>query len=186
MTGARSEWRIRPAARADVAAITAIYNDAVRTTTGTFDTEPKSLTDRTRWLRSHDDRHPVVIAESEGAVVGWGSVSAWSDRCAYDATGEVSVYVAAPQRGRGVGRAILGALVERAAGLGYHSLLARIAEGNEASLRLHMGQRFVPVGVMREAGVKFGRRLDVHLLQRMIEPPGGAPGAGASAPTTRA
>jgi L-amino acid N-acyltransferase len=162
--------RIRPALERDVPAITEIYNEAVRTTTGTFDTEPRSVADRTAWFRSHDERHPILIAEREGRIVGWGSLTAWSERSAYDATGEVSVYVAEDSRGSGLGRRILQALIDSAADLRYHTLLARVAEGNVASLRLHERLGFVEAGVMREVGVKFGRRLNVHLLQRMMEP----------------
>jgi L-amino acid N-acyltransferase len=159
---------LRRASESDLPAIVEIYNEAVRTTTGTFDTEPRSLDDRTEWFRSHDARHPIFVARSDGRVVGWASLSVWSERRAYDATGEVSVYVAEPARGRGVGRALLERLVAAAAGLEFHTLLARVAEGNLTSLRLHADAGFVTVGVMREVGTKFGRRLDVHLLQRMV------------------
>jgi len=170
----RASVRIRSASESDVPAIAAIYNEAIRTTTGTFDTEPRSVADQTEWFRSHDRRHPILVAEWSGQIVGWGSVSAWSDRGAYDATGEVSVYVQESARGHGVGRRLLGALVESAAALGFHTLLARVAEGNEVSLHLHDSAGFATVGVMREVGTKFGRRLDVHLLQRMFGEPGGA------------
>jgi L-amino acid N-acyltransferase YncA len=162
--------RIRAATEPDVASITAIYNDAVRNSTGTFDTEPRTVADRTEWFRVHDDRHPILVSERDGTVVGWGAVSAWSERPAYGATGEVSVYVAAPFRGQGVGRRLLEALLESAARRQYHTLLARIAEGNGASLRLHTGAGFTSIGVMRQVGWKFGRRLDVHLLQWMAPP----------------
>jgi L-amino acid N-acyltransferase len=159
---------IRPAGESDVPSITEIYNEAILTTTGTFDTEPRSVNDRVLWFRAHDSRHPVLVGVVDGRVVGWGSLTVWSDRSAYEHTGEVSVYVAERSRGRGTGRALLRGLVGAAAAHGYHSLLARVAEGNEASLRLHTSQGFVSVGVMREVGSKFGRRLDVHLLQRMV------------------
>jgi L-amino acid N-acyltransferase len=160
--------RIRPAEESDVSALTEIYNEAILATTGTFDTEPRSADERTRWFRGHDSRHPIFAAVADGRIVGWSSLSVWSDRSAYDATGEVSVYVTESARGRSVGRALLAALIEAAASRGYHTLLARVAEGNDASLRLHTSLGFASVGVMREVGIKFGRRLDVHLLQRMI------------------
>jgi L-amino acid N-acyltransferase YncA len=167
-----SPVRVRPATPSDIAAITEIYNDAVRTTTGTFDTEPRTIEDRTGWFRAHDARQPVFVAERGDRVLGWGAVSAWSDRRAYDGTGEVSVYVETPSRGQGIGRALLETLVQSARTLRYHTLLARVSDGNDSSLRLHAAAGFTPVGVMREVGVKFGRRLDVHLLQRMLTEPG--------------
>jgi L-amino acid N-acyltransferase YncA len=163
--------RIRLAVESDVPAVTEIYNEAILTTTGTFDTEPRSVDDRTRWFRAHDSRHPVFVGIVGGDVVGWSSLSVWSDRSAYNATGEVSVYVAERSRGQGVGQALLRAVVDAARVLGYHTLLARVADGNEASFRLHASHGFVSVGVMREVGTKFGRRIDVHLLQRMMRSP---------------
>jgi L-amino acid N-acyltransferase len=152
--------------------IAAIYNEAVRTTVATFDTRPRTRAEQRAWFTHHDRRHPIVVAETSRHVVGWGSITAWSDRRAYDATGEDSVYVASSSRGQGVGGAILAELLDRAGALGYHSLLARVAEGNPASLRLHRSAGFREVGVMREVGYKFDRWVDVRLLQRPIAPAG--------------
>ncbi|HTP56046.1 MAG TPA: GNAT family N-acetyltransferase [Thermoplasmata archaeon] len=157
---------MRPATARDVPAITAIYNDAVRTTTATFDLEPRSLAAGRGWFRSHGRRHPVLVAVRDGVIVGWASLSPWSDRPAYDRTAEVSVYVDAGARGRGIGRRLLARLVREGGRRGLHTLLARVADGNAVSLRLHTSLGFVRIGVMREVGTKFGRLLDVHLLQR--------------------
>jgi L-amino acid N-acyltransferase len=112
----------------------------------------------------------VLVAEQGGAVVGWASLSAWSDRRAYAATAEVSEYVDRGHRGRGIGRALLSGLVAVADQRRFHTLIARVADGNAASLRLHRQEGFKRVGVMREVGLKFGRRIDVHLLQRLGRP----------------
>src|SRR5690349_4862369 len=98
------EITIRRSEIADAAAITEIYNEAIATTTATFDTEPKTVAERTAWLQSHDERHPVLLAVCGGKVVGWSSLSKWSDRRAYDDTAETSFYVKADYRGRGIGR----------------------------------------------------------------------------------
>jgi L-amino acid N-acyltransferase len=171
--------RLRPAALGDAEAIRSIYNDAVRTTTATFDTEPRGPVAQRRWMAAHAPPYSVLVAERDGRVVGWASLSAWSDRRAYDATAEVSEYVAAAERGHGIGRAMLGRLLRDADRRGFHSMIARIADGNRASLRLHRAFGFRRIGVMREVGLKFGRRIDVHLLQRMAPgrdgPPPGSP-----------
>ncbi|MCA9049917.1 MAG: GNAT family N-acetyltransferase, partial [Planctomycetaceae bacterium] len=80
------QFSIRLAEHSDAVAIAEIYNEAIRTTTATFDTEPKSVEDRRQWLEQHDQRHPVWVAEVDGSVVGWASISAWSDRPAYNDT----------------------------------------------------------------------------------------------------
>lgn len=163
-----TQLSLRTATDADVGAITAIYNDAIRDTTATFDTEEKTIENRRAWLATHDDKHPVIVAVENGAVVGWGSLSPWSDRCAYAATCENSVYVAADARGRGVGKALLAELVRRARQAGMHTIIARVAAGNPASDRLHGAAGFTRIGVMREVGRKFGRLIDVHMFQLML------------------
>jgi L-amino acid N-acyltransferase len=159
---------IRHATLQDLPSITAIYNHAILNTTATFDTEPKTEADQLAWFRAHDERHPILVATMDGNVVGWASISAWSDRCAYRDTAEVSTYVDASFRGRGIGRQLMEAIDAAAERLGFHTLIARIAEGNAASIRLCEALGYVQTGVMKEVGLKFGQRLDVHVLQRFF------------------
>src|SRR6476660_3442031 len=121
---------IRRAELADAPAITDIYNEAILTTTATFDIEPKSVDERMQWLQSHDERHPVFVAVVAGSVVGWVSLTRWSERAAYDDTAETSFYVVSTQRGRGIGRKLKDAIIEEARRLRYHTLIARVAEGS--------------------------------------------------------
>jgi phosphinothricin acetyltransferase len=89
----RTTVSIRHANPNDAAAIADIYNEAIRSTTATFDTEPKSAQERLQWLETHDERHPVLVAELDGQVVGWAALTNWSDRPAYGQTAESSFYV---------------------------------------------------------------------------------------------
>lgn len=152
---------IRDARAADAAAITEIYNHAVLTTTASFDVEPRSVEDRARWLTGRSPLHPVIVAEVEGAVVGWGALSPYSERPAYAATVEVSVYIAESYRGKGGGRALTRALVDRARVAELHVLLARICTENAASIAMVRSLGFTDAGTMHEVGRKFGRWLDV-------------------------
>ena len=160
---------IRQACANDAAAIAEIYNEAVHSTTATFDTEPESAEERLRWLEGHDERHPVFVAELNGRVVGWAGLTKWSDRPAYDQTVESSFYVAQPYRGRGIGRALKERLIAEARRLGFHTILARAADESGASLRINESFGFQHIGTMKEVGFKFGRKLDVHLLQKMLD-----------------
>ena len=160
---------IRPAIASDVPAITEIYNDAIRTTTATFDTETKTVAEQRKWFAAHGPRHPVLVAEIADKVVGWAALSPWSGRCAYADTAETSFYVAPAYRKQGIGRQLKRATIEAARAVGLHTLLARVAEGSGASLHLNREFGFREVGVMREVGRKFGRRLNVHLLQLMLD-----------------
>ena len=163
-------WRVRSASSRDARAIAEIYNEAVLHTAATFDTAPRSVAEQRRWLAHHAPRYPVVVAEANGAVVGWASLSAWSDRCAYEDTAEVSFYVREDWRGRGVGRGLLTKLVVEAERSGLHTLLARIAIPNPVSAHLHRTLGFRSIGVMHEVGLKFGRRIDVELFERLPDP----------------
>jgi L-amino acid N-acyltransferase len=160
---------IRHALDSDLEAITDIYNEAIRTTTATFDTEPKSIEERKKWLAAHDERHPVLVAELDGAVVGWACLTLWSDRPAYRDTAETSFYVGAEFRGRGIGRRLKEASIDEARRLGFHTLIARMAEGSDASRHLNESLSFVYVGTLREVGLKFGKLLDVHIYQLILD-----------------
>jgi L-amino acid N-acyltransferase YncA len=160
---------IRCAQKTDLEAITEIYNEAVRTTTATFDTEPKTVEERRGWFMSHGERHPILVAEFDGSVVGWGCLTRWSDRPAYDVTAETSFYVKQEHRGKGIGRKLKQATIDKARQLGFHSLIARIAEGSAESLHLNEAFGFQRVGTLKEVGRKFGRLLDVHILQLILD-----------------
>ncbi|MEM2869330.1 MAG: N-acetyltransferase family protein [Thermoplasmata archaeon] len=161
--------KIRPASEADLLAMAEIYNDAVLHTTATFDTEPRDEERMRRWYLAHKPSHPILVAEEDGRVVGWASLSRWSRRKGYDRTVELSVYVAREHRGRGIGKALMEGILEEGKRAGFHLVVSRIVEGSDASLHLHEALGFERVGVMREAGWKFGRWLDVHIFQKLLD-----------------
>ena len=158
----------RPATDLDLPAITDIYNQAVLRSTGTFDTEPKTPGQQREWFARHGDSHPVIVAEESGKVVGWASMSPYSDRCAYARTAEVSVYIDEGARGRGLGGELLEGILSAGRKAGLLQVLARVTEGNEASLRLHARRGFFEAGRLRQVGEKFGKVLDVHILQKSL------------------
>jgi L-amino acid N-acyltransferase YncA len=160
---------IRRAELEDAQAIADIYNEAILTTTATFDTEIKSVDERIQWLQSHDERHPVLVAVVDGTVVGWAALTQWSDRCAYHDTAETSFYVHSTHRGRGIGRKLKEAIIEEACKLRYHTLIARVAEESRESIHLNERAGFVHVGTLKEVGRKFGRLLDVHIMQKILD-----------------
>jgi phosphinothricin acetyltransferase len=160
---------IRDARPADVPAIVEIYNESVESSTATFDTVPKTVQDYTAWLSAHDTRHPVIVAEQHGAVVGWASLSAYSDRPAYNGTAEVSLYIRRTCWNRGIGTSLFSAIIERGRRADLHTVISRIAEGNDVSVSLHLARGFTTVGVMREVGKKFGRLLDVTIMQLIYD-----------------
>jgi phosphinothricin acetyltransferase len=109
-----------------------------------------------------------VAVDDDDQVVGYGSLSAYKERAAYATTVEDSVYVARGSQGQGVGRLLLGELVATATAHGCHSMVARLVGGHDASIRLHAALGFEIVGTEREIGRKFGRWLDVVLMQKLL------------------
>ena len=148
---------VRLAGLEDAEAIRAIYNREVTGSTVTFDLVPRTIEDQRAWLAAHAGAHPAVVAVTGDEVVGFGSLSPYRDRPAYSTTVENSLYVRHDVRRQGVGREILSELVRLATAHGFHSVVARIVGGHEASIALHRSCDFTLVGVEREVGRKFGR-----------------------------
>ena len=164
------ELLIRTANLADAEAIRTIYNHEVEHTTATFDLVPRTLSDQQQWLSARAGAFAAIVATDgpQGEVVGFASLSPYKERAAYRTTVEDSIYVRRDQHGRGVGRHLLGHLLEVAEASGFHSVMARIEASGTASRRLHAACGFELVGVEREVGRKFNRWLSVALMQCVL------------------
>lgn len=161
--------RVRLAVPADAEALRAIYNREIEASTATFDLVPRTLEEQLRWLEEHAGAHPAIVAEDEeGVVVGFGSLSPYRPRPAYSTSVEDSVYVHPDHHRRGVGRLLVEELVRLAELHGFHAVFARIVGGHEASIGLHAACGFDVVGVEREVGRKFGKWLDVVVMERLV------------------
>jgi phosphinothricin acetyltransferase len=162
-------YRTRLAERRDAEALRAIYNVEVVETTVTFDLVPRSAAEQLAWIDEHQGGHPAIVAVGDdGDVAGFASLSPYRPRPAYAPTVEDSVYVRRDRRGLGIGRLLLSDLVNLARDHGFHSVIGRIVGGHDASIALHAACGFAEVGREREVGRKFGRWLDVVLMQRML------------------
>ena len=159
---------IRLAHLDDAEALRQIYNHEVMTATVTFDLVPRTLDEQREWMQARSGAHAVIVADDYGDVVGFASLSPFRDRPAYNGTVEDSVYVRADQRGRKVGHQLVAELIDLAAQHGFHTIIARIVGGHDASIGLHASLGFAEVGTEREVGRKFGTWLDVVVMQRML------------------
>lgn len=159
---------IRKAELKDVTSITEIYNESVLNGVATLDTVERSEEAAIHWFRNREDWHCVFVAEKNGAIAGYAALSPWSDKLGYSTMAEVSLYILPEFRGMGIGKRLIEILVAEAETGPLHSLLARITEGNDTSLYLHRNMGFRTVGVLEEAGFKFGKFLDVTFMQRVL------------------
>ena len=164
------KMHIRPAMFPDLPGILEIYNEAVLHTTATYDYEVRTLEHRTQWFEERQrDNYPVFVAvDAGGRVMGWSALNPFHARIGYRFTAENSVYVAADRRGQGIGKQLLGPLVERAKARGLHAIIAAIDAENEPSIRLHARFGFEKVGHFKQTGFKFGRWLDVVYMERIV------------------
>ncbi len=159
---------IRPAVRADVPAITRIYNQGIRDRLATLETEERSESERAEWLAARTERTPVLVAERGAQVVGWGSLNSFNPRPVYRFVADFSVYVDESASGQGIGGTLLDALIVRARELDYHKLVLAAFPVNAAGMRLYRSRGFREVGIYREQGQLDGRWVDVILMERLL------------------
>lgn len=164
---------LRLCTEAQAPEILAIFNDAIVNSTALYDYKPRTPADmETWWATKRAGGFPVIGAfDATGALVGFGSFGAFRAFPAYKYTVEHSVYVRADQRGNGIGRRLLEAVIEAATRAERHTLIGVIDAQNAASLRLHESLGFKSCGRLREAGFKFGRWLDVEFYQLILPTP---------------
>ncbi|ANF59523.1 GNAT family N-acetyltransferase [Halotalea alkalilenta] len=162
--------RIRDLEERDLTALTAIYNDAVAHTTAIWNERLVDIDERRGW---HSQRlaqgFPVLAAvDAQDRLLGYATYGAWRPHDGYRLTVEHSVYVDAAHRGAGIGRTLMLTLIERAEAQGMHVMVAGIDAANHGSIALHQRLGFVETGTLREVGTKFGRWLDLTLMQKVL------------------
>lgn len=160
---------LREAVLQDLPSILEIYNEAVLNSTASFDLEEQTLEERSEWFHHHGDKYPLIVAELDSKVVGYACLSSFQAKPGYNYSTELSVYIDVNYRGREIGSALMSDILKRAATLGYHTVISLLSGDNEASKKLHEKFKFTYVGVVKEAGFKFGEWQDVHFYQRFID-----------------
>lgn len=168
--------RIRPAGAADVPALLDIYNEVVAHSTAVFAHTPSTLAERTAWYQGRVAAgFPVLVAQAaQGGLAGFATFGEFRASPGYRYCVEHTVHVHVDWRGQGVGKRLVQALFPLAAELGKHTMIGAVDAANEASLQMHARLGFERVALLREAGRKFERWLDLVLVQRFIDAPGSA------------
>ncbi|RZS59201.1 phosphinothricin acetyltransferase [Microcella putealis] len=167
------DYALRDARPADLPYIQEIYNHYVANSTVTFDEQPWTLASlKKKFAHLQKLGYPFLVAESpRGQILGFAYVYPWKEKAAYRYTVENSIYLAPAATGRGLGRALLGTLLERAEEAGVREVVAVIADqGAEGSMRLHESFGFTQTGSMGKVGFKFERWLGIVLMQKSLRP----------------
>jgi L-amino acid N-acyltransferase YncA len=162
------ETRIRFATEDDAEAICIIYNQGIEERIATLETERRSPDERRQWMASRGPRHPVIVADEAGFVVGWASLNPFNARRAYDHVADLSVYVERGWRGKGVGRLLLDRLVALARALGYHKMVLAAFPSNTGGMALYERVGFDTVGIYREQGQLDGKWVDVIIMEKLL------------------
>ncbi|MGI9335975.1 MAG: arsinothricin resistance N-acetyltransferase ArsN1 family A [Gammaproteobacteria bacterium] len=152
----------------DAPALAEIYTEGIEDRLATLETEPSDAQERLNWLKQRGARHPVIVAERDGRVLGWASINAFNPRAAYEHVADFSIYVARARRGQGIGACLLEAITERARMIGYHKLVLAMFPWNESGLALYRRNGFRVVGTYREQGKLDGKWVDTLLMEKIL------------------
>jgi len=164
-----ASFAISTAAQTQLAEILAIYNEVIRNTTAVYSDQEVTLSNREAWFETKAaGGFPVLVAHDDSGVLGFGSFGEFRAWPCYRYSVEHSVHVRADCRGRGIGRALILALLEAASGMHRHVMIGGIDADNAVSIGLHRSLGFQVVGHLQEVGFKFGHWLDLKFLQRRI------------------
>jgi L-amino acid N-acyltransferase YncA len=159
---------IRSAVPADAEAICAIHNQGIADRIATLDSTLRTPGDSLAWLTERGPRHPVIVADADGRLVGWASLNRFNSRSAYDAVADFSVYVERATRGTGVGSELLSRLIVLARELGYHKMVLSALANNSAGIALYTRAGFTRVGVYREQGQLDGQWVDTLIMEKIL------------------
>lgn len=161
---------IRSAAPKDLPSLLEIINHAILNTTAIYDYEPRTLEQQQAWLEQmYNDGLPVIVAEMDGEVIGYGSYSMFRPKVGYKFTMEHSIYLNERSRGMGIGSRLLESLIQRARESGVHTMVAGIDAANRGSIEFHKKYGFVEKGYLKEVGYKFDQWLDLVFMQLILE-----------------
>jgi len=159
---------VRPATPGDAEAICTIYNQGIEDRIATLETQFRTPSERRQWLAARGPRHPVIVAEVNGRVIGWGSLNVFNPRDAYRYVADSSVYVERGSRSTGIGRRLLERLIELAREIGYHKMVLSAFAFNQPGMALYTRMGFTRVGIYREQGLLDGTWVDTVIMERLL------------------
>lgn len=162
------EMIVRAANIKDIEQLTLIYNWAVENTTASFDFTSQTVEKRKEWFSHYGDVYPLIVAEIDGKVAGYSSLSKFREKEGYARTVEVSVYIHPEFHGQGIGTRLLREIIDRGRAVGHHVIIAGITAGNDVSIKMHEKFGFVFCGHFKEVGYKFDQWQDCLFYQLIL------------------
>lgn len=163
-----AELQVRAARFGDLPLIQDIHNQGIIDRVATLDTEVRTMTDMQLWFKRHGPRHPVLVAEVGDSIAGWASLNTFNARLAYQYVADLSIYLARPWRGKGLGARLLAPLIPLARELGYHKIVLAAFPTNTAGMRLYERQGFTTVGIYKEMGLLDGCWVDTIIMEKLL------------------
>lgn len=161
--------KIRRAEKSDAKAISRIYNQAVENSVATFDIVKETANNREGWLMVFGNHYPIFVAiDNNEDVIGWGALTPYDKKLGYNRTVELSIYVDVLHREKGAGKLLTESLIEEGKKVKFHLIISRIAGDNSISEQIHQKFGFEKMGVLKEAGYKFNRYVDVVFYQLLL------------------
>ncbi|MBG47306.1 MAG: GNAT family N-acetyltransferase [Pseudozobellia sp.] len=162
--------QIRDAQEKDIRSILEIINFEILNTTALYHYEPRTLNQQLEWFKDKKKSNfPVLVAEDESGIIGFGSYGTFRPWAAYQFSIEHSIYVHKDSQGKGVGNVLMTELIKKAKQEGYHTMLAGVDASNEASVAFHKKFGFKEVGIFKQVGYKFDKWLDLNFLQLLLK-----------------
>ena len=163
-----SDVRVRAASAADADTICRIYNQGIEDRVATLETELRTPEERRQWLAARSPRHPVIVAEADGQIVGWASLNVFNAREAYRFVADISVYVDRAARGKGIGNRLMPRLVELGREHGFHKLVLSAFPTNTGGMALYTKHGFRTVGIYKEQGQLDGAWVDTIIMEKLL------------------
>ena len=163
-----AELQVRAARFADLPLMREIHNQGISDRVATLDTEARTMANTQLWFSRHGPRHPVLVAEISGSIAGWASLNTFNARPAYQYVADLSIYLARPWRGKGLGARLLSPLMSQAREFGYHKIILSAFPTNTAGMRLYARQGFTTVGIYKEMGLLDGCWVDTIIMEKLL------------------
>lgn len=152
-----------------IPSITEIYNQGIEDRGATLETRLRIVQEMEEWFLNRSEKHKVVVIEDEtGKVGGWASLNTFNSRCCYSGVADISIYIEREMRGKGLGKALLGYLIETAKDQGFHKLVLSALDFNEAGKSLYRSMGFREVGTYMDQGILDGKYVNVTIMEKIL------------------